>query len=298
MLSTSSSITEVNPEGIMRREENYFEKLIELMDVLRDPGGCPWDREQTRETLKPMLIEEAHEVLDALDSDDPDNLCEELGDLLFQILFHCKIADERQEFNIHDVCRRVYKKMVRRHPHVFGDRQIADSQELLRNWEELKAAEKAQAGRPVKKDKSLLDGIPKSLPALYTAYQITSKAARVGFDWPELEGIREKFLEEFEELLEALRESNDEHVKEEVGDLVFVGLNIARYLQIDPETALNRANLKFVARFQAMERAFAENGRSLKDASLEEMENVWQSQKKTKESGKGAVGDSPETDQS
>ena len=288
----------MNPEGIMGQEENYFEKLIELMDVLRDPGGCPWDREQTRETLKPMLIEEAHEVLDALDSNDPDNLSEELGDLLFQILFHCKIADERREFNIHDVCRRVYNKMVRRHPHVFGDRQISDSQELLRNWEELKAAEKAQAGRPVKKDKSLLDGIPKSLPALYTTYQITSKAARVGFDWPDLEGIREKFLEEFEELLEALRESNDEQVKEEVGDLVFVGLNIARYLQIDPETALNRANLKFVDRFQAMERAFAENGRSLKDASLEEMEDVWQSQKKTRVSGKGDVGNSPETDHS
>jgi tetrapyrrole methylase family protein/MazG family protein len=273
----------------MGQENNYFEKLIELMNVLRSPEGCPWDQEQTRETLKPMLIEEAHEVLEALDADDPDHLCEELGDLLFQILFHCKIADERGEFDIHDVCRRTYEKMVGRHPHVFGDRQISDSQELLRNWEELKAAEKAQAGRQVKKDKSLLDGIPESLPAMYTAYQITSKAARVGFDWPELEGIREKFLEEFEELLESLQEGDDELVKDEVGDLVFVGLNIARYLQIDPETALNRANKKFVMRFQAMESAFARNGLSLRDASLEEMEEVWQSQKTTKTSTGGDV---------
>lgn len=280
----------------MGQEGNYFEKLIELMNVLRSPEGCPWDQEQTRETLKPMLIEEAHEVLEALDLENPDHLCEELGDLLFQILFHCKIADERGEFDIHDVCRRTYQKMVGRHPHVFGDRQISDSQELLRNWEELKAAEKAQAGRPVKKDKSLLDGIPESLPAMYTAYQITSKAARVGFDWPELEGIREKFLEEFEELLEALREADDELVKDEVGDLVFVGLNIARYLEIDPETALNRANRKFVMRFQAMEKTFALNGRSLRDVSLGEMEEVWQSQKKTKASAGGEVVPPPAMD--
>lgn len=280
----------------MGKDKNYFEKLVELMEILRNPGGCPWDREQTRETLKPMLIEEAHEVLEAIDSEDPDDLCEELGDLLFQILFHCKIADEHGEFSIHDVCCRAYKKMVRRHPHVFGDREIADSQELLRNWEELKADEKALAGRPVKKDKSLLHGIPKSLPAMYTAYQITAKAARVGFDWPDLEGLREKFLEEFEELLEALQESSEERVKEEVGDLVFVVMNIARYLQIDPETALNRANLKFVSRFQAMERALLKDGRSLSDASLEEMEDVWQSQKEMDVTVEGSLGHSPVTD--
>ena len=263
----------------MASEQDYFEKLVELMNTLRSPGGCPWDQEQTRETLKPMLVEEVYEVLEALDSDDPDELCEELGDLLFQIIFHCKIAEEQGDFDIGDVCERVYKKMVRRHPHVFGDRKISTSLELLRNWEDLKASEKAQAGKPVDRKKSLLDGIPRNLPAMYTAFQITSKAARVGFDWPDVSGIRDKFLEEFEELLEALRESDDRKVREEVGDLVFVAMNIARYLQIDPETALNGANRKFVTRFQAMERKFADEGRSLGDSSLEEMEDVWQGQK-------------------
>lgn len=264
----------------MEERPDYFAKLVELMELLRSPEGCPWDREQDRETLKPMLVEETWEVLEALDGDDPDALCEELGDLLFQVVFHSQIARERGEFDAQEVCRRVYEKMVARHPHVFGDREIRDSRELLRNWEEIKANQQAAAGRE-KLRSSLLDGIPKGLPAMYRAFQVTAKAARVGFDWPDLEGLRDKLMEEFDELQAARREGDPRKVKEEVGDLVFAALNVARYLEIDPETAVSSANDKFVSRFQAMEQEFHRQGRSLKEADLEEMESVWQAQKQT-----------------
>jgi len=260
-------------------KNDYFRKLIELMDILRSPEGCPWDREQTRETLKPMLVEESYEVLEALDSSDPNELCEELGDLLFQVVFHCRIAKERGEFDAHEVCRRVYEKMVRRHPHVFGDATYQDAQELLKHWEDIKAAEQAQAGRP-KDKKSLLDGVPPGLPALYTGYQISAKASRVGFDWPDLKGIKEKLIEEFQELEAAAEQKDPERIREEVGDLLFAALNAARFLQVDPETALNKANTKFANRFRRLERRFAEQGRQLKDVSLEEMEASWQDLKK------------------
>ena len=249
------------------------------MDTLRSPEGCPWDREQTRETLKPMLIEEAYEVLEALDSPEPDDLCEELGDLLFQVVFHSRIAKERGEFDAHEVCRRVYEKMVRRHPHVFGDSSFETSEELLRNWEDIKAEEKKATGRAYAKKESLLDGIPQDLPTMYRTYQMTAKASRVGFDWPELSGLREKFLEEFQELEEAVASDDDDRVREEVGDLVFVALNVARYLEVDPETALKGANKKFLQRFQGMERTLKAKGRALKEVSLDEMEQVWQEQK-------------------
>ncbi|HSR68658.1 MAG TPA: nucleoside triphosphate pyrophosphohydrolase [Acidobacteriota bacterium] len=270
--------------------DSYWPKLIELMDVLRGPDGCPWDREQTRETLKPMLIEEAYEVLEALDGDDPDELCEELGDLLFQVVFHSRIAKERGEFEAEDVCRRIYEKMVGRHPHVFGDENFADSQELLKNWEDLKAAEKKASGREHKR-RSLLDGIPHSLPAMYKANQVSAKASRVGFDWPHLRGIGEKIAEEFAELEAAAREGDQERVQEEIGDLLFAALNASRFLQIDPETALNRANDKFARRFKALEEHFSGQGRALKDVGLEEMEEVWQALKsdpKTEKSHQGA----------
>ena len=256
---------------------NAFQKLVDLMDVLRGPEGCPWDREQTRETLKPMLIEEAYELLDALDGCDADDLCEELGDVLFQVVFHGRISKEKGEFNIHDVCNRLHEKMVRRHPHVFENQSYKDSQELLRNWEEIKTAEKKASGRTNTRD-SLLDGVPEKLPALYAAYQISSKASRVDFDWANLTGLREKFLEEFSELQEALETGEEEKIKEEVGDLLFVTVNIARRLEVDPETALNRTNHKFTRRFKAMERHFATQSRSLKDVAVEEMEAFWQSQ--------------------
>jgi MazG family protein len=264
----------------MDHNEGSFRKLVELMDTLREPGGCPWDREQTRETLKPMLVEESYEVLEALDSDNADEICEELGDLLFQIIFHSRISKERGEFDAYEVCRRVYEKMVGRHPHVFGDASFSDSRELLKHWEEIKAAEKQRSGSTTRK-KSLLDGIPESMPALYTAYQLTSKASRVGFDWTAIEGIRDKFLEEFEELKEALANNDQKRVQEEVGDLLFSALNIARYLQIDPETALRKANRKFSRRFREMERSAGEQGKNLRELDLDEMEKIWQDLKRS-----------------
>lgn len=271
-------------------EKDHFARLVELMDVLRGPEGCPWDREQTRETLKPMLVEEAFEVLEALDREDPDELCEELGDLLFQIVFHSRIAKERGEFDVYEVSRRVYEKMVARHPHVFGDVSFADSQELLRNWEDIKAAEKTGQGRSPDRE-SLLDGIPEQLPSMYTTYQMTSKAARVGFDWSDIEGIRQKVLEEFEELAEVLAEGDRDRLKEEVGDLLFSILNVARFLEVDPETALRNANRKFARRFRAMEKHFAQQERQLKEVSPDEMEKIWQGNK----SSSGAEGEETES---
>jgi tetrapyrrole methylase family protein/MazG family protein len=256
----------------------YFHKLVELMALLRSPEGCPWDKEQTRETLKPMLVEEAYEVLEALDGEAPQELCDELGDLLFQIVFHGRLAEEKKEFDVYDVCRSVYEKMVRRHPHVFGEASFENSKELLSQWEEIKAQEAAEKGGSTER-RSALSATPGRLPAVYTAYQVSAKAARVGFDWPTLEEIREKFLEEFQELQEAIQENDSLKVKEEVGDLLFVVLNIARYLQVDPETALSQTNRKFIDRFQAMERTFAEAGRPLRTVRLEEMESQWQRQK-------------------
>jgi MazG family protein len=264
----------------VNRREDYFQKLLELMDTLRGPGGCPWDQEQTRETLKPLLVEEAFEVLEALDGSDSNELCDELGDLLFQVIFHSRIAKEEEEFDIHDVCRRSYEKMVNRHPHVFGDEHYRDSGELLKHWEDIKAAEKESSGGEVTRE-SLLDGIPEKIPALYATYQMSSKASRVGFDWSDIEQIRDKWVEEFEELQDALRQGEEQHIKEEVGDLLFASLNIARYLQIDPETALSRANRKFSERFRAMERHFTSEGRALKEVPLEEMEAFWQDNKQS-----------------
>ena len=185
-----------------------IQKLVDLVERLRGPDGCPWDREQTRETLKPMLIEEAYEVLDALDSHDPKELREELGDLLFQVLFHARIADEKGEFHLADVIDRLHEKMVRRHPHVFGNADLKTAEDVLRNWEDIKADEKGtRSSSSPDSTQSILDGLPSRLPALHQAYQMTAKAARVGFDWSRLEDILLKLQEEAEELLEARRNS-------------------------------------------------------------------------------------------
>src|SRR5881296_718070 len=203
-----------------------IQKLVELVEQLRGEGGCPWDKEQTRETLKPMLIEEAYEVLDALDGPDPRDLKEELGDLLFQVVFHAQIAQERGEFRLADIIDRLHEKMIRRHPHVFGEADLKTAKDVLRNWEDIKAAEKGLvSSSKADSEKSLLDGIPAKLPALYEAYQITAKAARVGFDWNRLEDILAKLKEEAEELLAARDRSDPAQVAGEVGDLLFVVVN-------------------------------------------------------------------------
>lgn len=269
----------------MDRKRADIGKLAELVDRLRGKNGCPWDREQTRETLKPMLIEEAYEVLDALDAGDPVDLKEELGDLLFQVVFHAQISRERGEFDLSDVIDRCHEKMVRRHPHIFGDADLNTAREVLQNWEDIKAAEKGvlSTSRP-ESERSLLDGIPSKLPALHRAYQMTAKASRVGFDWSHLEDILLKLSEEASELVEAQSKGDSRKMADEAGDLLFVAVNAARFLGIDPETALARSNEKFSRRFRYVESAIKQQGRELKSASLSEMDSLWEEAKKEEES--------------
>jgi tetrapyrrole methylase family protein / MazG family protein len=265
----------------MNKKRADIEKLENLVEQLRSDNGCPWDKEQTRETLKPMLIEEAFEVLDALDTDNPDELKDELGDLLFQIVFHAQIARERGEFDLADIIDRSHIKMVRRHPHIFGNADLKTADDVLKNWEDIKAAEKGvpSASHP-ESDRSLLDGIPSKLPALHKAFQMTAKASRVGFDWARLEDILSKMHEETSELLEARSLGDSQKVMEEVGDLLFVVVNIARFLGTDPETALKRSNEKFYRRFRYIESSIKRQGRELKNASLAEMDSLWEEAKK------------------
>ena len=269
-----------------------FADLVELMDRLRSPGGCPWDREQTYATLAPMLLEEAYEAFDALEEarlGRPDDLREELGDLLFQITFFARVAQERGEFNIDDVIDEVHAKMVRRHPHVFGDTAAEDSAEVLRNWEAIKAEEKRAAGKGSggTENASILDGVSTKAPALMEAHQISTKVARVGFDWKNVEEIFEKLHEELDELREAISvhaNTNDEadhsHVREEIGDLLFVITNIARRLNVEPEAALKLSNRKFRKRFGYIERKLRERDLKFDDTTIEIMEGLWQEAKK------------------
>jgi MazG family protein len=268
------------------------------MARLRSPEGCPWDREQTYATLAPMLLEEAYEAFEAVEDareGRPEELRGELGDLLFQIVFYAQVASERGEFTIEDVVEAIHTKMVRRHPHVFGDASAEDSAEVLRNWEAIKAEEKRAAGRgEATKDSSLLDGVSTKAPALMEAHQLTTKAARVGFDWQNVEQIFDKLHEEVDELKAAIEESsananadaNDdddgakgeaahERVREELGDLLFVVTNIARHLKVEPEAALKLTNRKFRRRFRHIERGLEAQGRTLDAATLDEMEALW-----------------------
>jgi tetrapyrrole methylase family protein / MazG family protein len=269
-----------------------FADLVELMDRLRSPGGCPWDREQTYATLAPMLLEEAYEAFDALQEareGRPDALREELGDLLFQITFFARVAKERGEFDISDVIEAVHAKMVRRHPHVFGDTTAGDSAEVLRNWEAIKAEEKRAAGKAAgaAENVSILDGVSAKAPALMEAHQISTKVARVGFDWKNVEEIFEKLHEELDELREAISrhaETNDEadhaRVREETGDLLFVITNIARRLNVEPEAALKLSNRKFRKRFGYIEMKLHEQNRKFEETTLDELEELWQEAKK------------------
>src|SRR5437870_2296285 len=266
--------------------------LVDLMDRLRSPGGCPWDREQTYATLAPMLLEEAYEAFDALEEarqGRPDDLREELGDLLFQITFFARVAAERGEFTIDDVIEQVHAKMVRRHPHVFGDAKAGDSAEVLRNWEAIKAEEKRAAGKGQSEsdDASILDGVSTKAPALMEAHQISTKVARVGFDWKRIDDIFEKLQEEVDELREAIeqhKKSDDEadhtRVSEEIGDLLFVITNIARRLDVEPEAALKLSNRKFRRRFSYIESKLRDQNRKFDETTLEELEKLWQEAKR------------------
>ena len=266
-----------------KRIGELFEAFVTLQARLRAPGGCPWDREQTHDTLKTCLIEEAYEVLDALDKGDARGLVEELGDLLLQIVFHADLGREAGRFDISEIVSGIHNKMVRRHPHVFGDVKAATSAQVLKNWAKLKAEEKqAGSGRDASATPSLpsvLDGIPRSLPALLEAYQLTRRAAQVGFDWESIEGIFAKLHEEASELRAALAGPDRARREEEVGDMLFVAVNIARFLGFDPEVALKRSNLKFKSRFMEMEAEAALAGQRLAQLSKEELEMLWDAAK-------------------
>jgi MazG family protein len=287
-----------------------FERAVSIMARLRGPGGCPWDREQTFDSIKPYTLEETYEVLEAIDNRDWDELTGELGDLLLQVLFYAEIAEEQKSFSIDDVLDRLSDKLVERHPHVFGDVKADTPAEVLRNWETLKAEEKKkrlQAGggksaKPEVAPESVLAGVSSAVPSLLEAYKLSSRAAHVGFDWPNVQGLFEKLEEETVELQDQLKEfpapgpqpqtrgvagSRGQAIPEElrhrledeVGDMFFVLVNIARYLSLDPESALKKTNRKFKRRFQQMEARLKQSGRTPQQASMEELESLWQQAK-------------------
>lgn len=260
-----------------------FEKLVEIMATLRGPNGCPWDKQQDRNTLKPMLVEETYEVLEAIDNNDSESLAEELGDLLLHIVFQAQLGREDHSFDIDAVIDAICDKLVRRHPHVFGSETASTPEEVIKNWEAIKAQEKTKKLKDrTPEQRSLLEGIPSKLPAIHEAHQISARAARVGFEWPDIEGVFDKLTEETRELREAMtgpESLRQARVEDEIGDILFVIVNLARHLKIDSESALKRANRKFKARFQYMETELARAGKTLEGASLDEMEILWRQAK-------------------
>jgi len=264
-----------------------FAKLVALQERLLAPDGCPWDREQTHQSLRKYLMEETYEVLDAMDSGDPGKFNEELGDLLLQIVFHAALAEKARRFGISDVIQSIHDKMVRRHPHVFGEKRAKDSAEVLKNWEQIKKEERIAAGKKAgeeskeeKKPASLLDGVSKALPAALEGLHLTRRAARIGFDWENVEAVFDKLSEESGELREVVNAKDAGRTEEEMGDLLFAAVNLARFLHVDPEIALKKANAKFSARFRQMEKLAGERGKALADVPREEMERLWEEVKK------------------
>ena len=252
-----------------------FRKLIEIVDTLMGENGCPWDNVQTRESLKPYLVEETYEVLEALDTNDPDQIKDELGDLLYQILFHSKISSKNNEFDIKDVLNNLKEKMVRRHPHVFKEGQINTPDQVIERWEEIKKEEKTHSNHP-----SILDSVPKQLPSLLKAQKLQKKAAKEGFDWDEISDVFDKLDEEIAEFKSAVLEGKGTDIQSELGDILFVLVNIAKFKKIDAEEALRSTNNKFIKRFQHIEKEVAKQGKTLKETSLEDMERHWQNAKK------------------
>jgi nucleoside triphosphate diphosphatase len=290
-----------------------FERAVSIMERLRAPGGCPWDREQTFDSIKPYTLEETYEVLEAIDNRDWPELAGELGDLLLQVLFYAEMATEQSSFSIDDVLDRLSTKLINRHPHVFGDVKADTSAEVKRNWEALKVEERKQRSVEVgkagaKEDRrSILAGISSAMPSLLEAHKLSSRAAQAGFEWPNVEGLFEKLREETGELREQLKEfpapgprpqgrgvassgrtvvpeELQSRLEEEVGDLFFTLVNVARYLSVDPESALRKTNRKFKRRFQWMEERLHESGRSADQAAMEELESLWQEAKETERS--------------
>ncbi|RPJ24602.1 MAG: nucleoside triphosphate pyrophosphohydrolase [Chloroflexi bacterium] len=255
-------------------EGTSFESFAEIVAHLRAPNGCPWDREQTHESLRKHLLEESYEAISAIDSGDYIDMREEFGDLLLQVVLQSQIANEADQFNISQVIQGIYSKIIRRHPHVFGDLKLEDVDGVLVNWEKLK--EKERKGK--KEEKGLLDGVPLALPALSQAQEYQDRAARVGFDWPEIEGVLEKIAEEVEEVKRA---TNEKELAAEIGDLLFALVNLARWKKVDAESALRGTNMKFKMRFAYVEQGAKKQGRELSALSLDEMESFWQEAKRT-----------------
>ena len=262
MLTECSTTMPVMPKS-------SFDELVALMTTLRGPNGCPWDRKQTFESLKPFIVEEAYEVVDAIDRGERHALAEELGDFLLQAVFVAELAREEGSFDIHDVITTIHEKLVRRHPHVFGDVEAKDAEQVLVNWEKLKNEERKA------ENKSVLAGVPQALPALLKASRLTEKAARVGFDWRRAEDVFAKIDEEIGELREAIEAGDQQKIHDEVGDLLFSIANIARKLGVNAEEALQSSNRKFTSRFESMERAVRSEGRNLDQLTLEQMDALW-----------------------
>ena len=262
---------------------NAFEELVGIMEKLRGEGGCPWDRKQNLESLRTYIIEEAYELVEAITNGAPESIIEESGDLLLQIIFISSIAKEKYIFDINDVVSGICDKLIRRHPHVFANESVSNSDEVLRNWERIKLEEKAANvnSANASERKSILSGVPKGLPALLKAHRIQEKAAHVGFDWEKgnTAPIFEKIREEIDEIKEAVDKEDAACIEDEIGDLLFAGVNLARHLGVNPDAALGRANAKFISRFSEVEKSVARSGRDWTEFTLEELDGFWDSAK-------------------
>lgn len=258
----------------METESDGFSRLLDLMKRLRAPGGCPWDAQQTHESLKRYLLEETYEVIEAIDAGSPEMLKEELGDLLLQAVFHSVIAEENGEFTMEDVLQVLCDKLIRRHPHVFDGLRVRTIDQLVDNWERIKKSEKGAERR------SALSGVPAHLPALLRAQKISEKAARVGFDWDHIDPVFAKVLEELKELEETLFTGDQERMEAELGDLLFAIVNLGRFLSLNPEDALRKTIARFTRRFSHVEESLHARGKSLRDSSLEEMDTLWEEAKR------------------
>lgn len=253
-------------------EKRPLYKLVELAERLRATNGCPWDRDQTNESLKPYLIEEAYEVYEAIENKDDKNLKEELGDLLYLIFSNTQIKKENEIFDIDDVATYATEKLIRRHPHVFGDESVENSNDVINRWEKIKQTEK-------KKDESILDGVPKNLPALLKAYRTQEKVARIGFEWKKISGAVEKLDEELAELKEAISKEDKSMILDESGDILFSIVNILRYIKVNPEEALNSTTKKFTKRFKFIEKHAKESNKNIEDMTLKELNSLWEKSK-------------------
>ncbi|MES0341523.1 MAG: nucleoside triphosphate pyrophosphohydrolase [Candidatus Humimicrobiaceae bacterium] len=277
MMEFDLNSPDLNKLDKIKSADILFTLLLDIMRALRSPDGCIWDREQDHNSLKKSLIEETYETIEAIENGDPSGIREELGDLMLQAVFHSQIADENGHFNMSDVLKGIIKKLLRRHPHVFGDSDVSCSDEILSNWEDIKKKERKDNN---KDEDSIFSGIPRTLPALHFAYEVQNRASRLGFDWDSSEDVYKKILEELEEIKMEIGKGSRSSIQDEMGDLLFSIMNYSRHLKIDIEKGLKDTNRKFINRFKLMEKAAVEKGQDFKKLSLEEKEKLWEKSKK------------------